>query len=99
MKRSGVRKPNRYRCMRCGRGSKCKICLGNAQDRSICKKTWENGEGVIWEVMIWSEEWTRQGEVLMWCRKCSGYARQRVGPKLMNCCKLEQMGTRECGKK
>ena len=25
----------------------------------------------------------RQGEVLMWCRKCSGYARQKMGPKLM----------------
>ena len=22
----------------------------------------------------------RQGEVLIWCRKCSGYARQRMGP-------------------
>ena len=24
-----------------------------------------------------------QGESLIWCRKCSGYARQRMGPKLM----------------
>ena len=37
----------------------------------------------------------RQGEVLIWCRKCSGYARQRMGPKLMNCCKPEQVGTKE----
>ena len=35
----------------------------------------------------------RQGEVLKWCRKCSGYARQRMRPELMNCCKPEPMGT------
>ena len=31
----------------------------------------------------------KQVEVLIWCRKCSDYdyARQRMGPKLMNCCK------------
>ena len=31
-------------------------------------------------------------------KKCSGYARQRMGPKLMNCCGLEQVGTKEFGK-
>ena len=40
----------------------------------------------------------RQGEVMIWCRKCSGYARQRMGPKLMNCCKPEPMGIQEYGK-
>ena len=40
----------------------------------------------------------RQGEVLIWCIKCSGYARQRMGPKLMNCCRPEQMDTKEFGK-
>ena len=39
----------------------------------------------------------RQGDVLIWCRKCSGYARQRMGPKLVNCCRPEQMGTKEYG--
>ena len=39
----------------------------------------------------------RQGEIIVWCRKCSGYARQRMGPKLMNCCKTEQVGTKEHG--
>ena len=24
----------------------------------------------------------RQGDVLIWCRKCSGCARQRMGPKI-----------------
>ena len=40
----------------------------------------------------------REGEVLIWCRKCSGHARQRMGPKLMNCCKTKQAGTKEYGK-
>ena len=37
----------------------------------------------------------RQGEVLIWCRMCSGYARQRMGPKLVNCCRPEQTDTKE----
>ena len=40
----------------------------------------------------------RKAKVLIWCRKCSGYARQRTGPKLVNCCRPEQMGTKEFGK-
>ena len=40
----------------------------------------------------------RQGGVLTWCRKCSGYARQRMRPKLMNCCEPEPMGTQAHGK-
>ena len=43
------------------------------------------------------EDTTRQGEVLVWCRKCSVYARQKMGPKLMNRCKSEQVGTGEHG--
>ena len=39
-----------------------------------------------------------QGETLISCRKCSGYARQRVGPKLMNRCRPEQVGAKEHGK-
>ena len=39
-----------------------------------------------------------QGGILVWCRKCSGNAWQRVGPKLMNCCKREQVGTKEYGR-
>ena len=37
----------------------------------------------------------RQGELLIWCRKCSGYARQRMGPKLMNHCQPEKVGTKD----
>ena len=40
----------------------------------------------------------RQGEVLIWTRKCSGYARQRMIPKFTNFCKPEQVSTREYGK-
>ena len=34
----------------------------------------------------------------MWRRKYSGYARQRMGPKLMNCCRAERIGTKQNGK-
>ena len=40
----------------------------------------------------------RQGEVLIWCRKCSGYARQIMEPTLTNCCRLVQMGTKDYSK-
>ena len=40
----------------------------------------------------------RQREVLISCRKSSGLGRHRMGPNLMNCCKLEPMGTKEYGK-
>ena len=40
----------------------------------------------------------KQGKILIWCRKCSSCARQRMGPKLINCCRLEQVGTKEHGK-
>ena len=37
------------------------------------------------------------GEVLV-CRKCSGYARCRLGPKQMNHCKPEKTDTQELGR-
>ena len=40
----------------------------------------------------------RHGEALTWCRKCSGYARCRLVPKLINRCKPEKMDTKEYGK-
>ena len=30
-------------------------------DQNSCRRDWKNGEGVIWEVMTWSEEWTGRG--------------------------------------
>ena len=40
----------------------------------------------------------RQGEALMWCRKCSGYARQRMGPETDELLKPEPMGTQGVAK-
>ena len=40
----------------------------------------------------------RQGTVLIWCRDCSGYVRQRMGPKLMNCCRPEQVAPQNLAK-
>ena len=40
----------------------------------------------------------RQGEVFIWYRKCSGCARHRMGPNLMNRCKAGQVGTEDYGK-
>ena len=35
---------------------------------------------------------------MIWRRKCSGDARQRMGTKLMNCCKPEPLGSQGYGK-
>ena len=40
----------------------------------------------------------RQGEALIWCRKCSGCARHSMGPKLMDCCNPKNRGTKSNGK-
>ena len=74
---------NKCRCMRCGRGSN--NFLGKWRKRHL-----ESHDMV--RIM------DRQGEVLIWCRKCWGYARHRMGLKLMNCCKPEQVGTKAYGK-
>ena len=49
---------NRYRCMRCGKGSKHMKMPGRCDGQNSCREDWKNGEGAIWEVMNWSEEWT-----------------------------------------
>ena len=49
---------DRYRCMRCGRGSKYMKMPGKCTGPKNCQKVWNHGEDDIWEVMIWSEEWT-----------------------------------------
>ena len=46
--------------------------------------------------MVRRMDW--QGDVLIWCRKCSGYARQKMGPQLMNRCKSKKVCTEEHGK-
>ena len=49
---------NKYRCMRRGRGSKYMKMPAKCTGPKLFSKSVENGEGVMWEVMIWSEEWT-----------------------------------------
>ena len=87
-----------YRCVRCGRGSTYMKMPGRCTGPKFLSKSlrkWRRrhlrGDDLV-------RRMDRQGVVLKRCRKCSGYARQRMGPKLVNCCKLEQMGTKEFGK-
>ena len=67
------------------------------------KLQWTLGKSCGWFLILMGghdmlRKVDRQGDILIWCRKCSGYARQRMGPKLMNYCKLEKIGAKECGK-
>ena len=48
---------DRYRCLRCGRGSKYMKMPGKCTGLKFLSKFLENGESVIWDVMTWSEEW------------------------------------------
>ena len=88
---------DRYRCMRCGRGSKCMKLPGRCTGPKFLSKSlgkWRRrhlgGHDLV-------RRMDRQGEVLTWCRKCSGYARPNMGTKLINCSRPEQMGTKEFG--
>ena len=67
---------DKYRCMRCGRGSKFMKMPGKWTEPKLLSMD-------------------KQGEVLIWCRKCSGYAWARMGPKLMNCCRPDK-GMAKC---
>ena len=89
---------DRYRCMRCGRGSKYMKKPGKCTGPILLSNSLENAEDDIWEGHDLTRRMDRQGEVLIWRRKCSGYVRQRMGPKLMSCCKLEPVGTQGHGK-
>ena len=78
---------NRYQCMRCGKGSKYMNMPGRCDGPKFLSKRlgkWRNrhlgGHDLV-------RRMDRQGGVLVWCRKYSRYARQRMRPKLMNCCK------------
>ena len=102
IERSGVLKPRRYRCMRCGRGSKCMEMPGKCTEPKYLSFFLGRGEkmeeGVTLEGHDLVRRVDRQEEVLIWCMKCSGYARQRMGPTLMKCCRSEQVSTKEHGK-
>ena len=85
----------RYRCTRCGSGSKY---MKDARKMYRTKISANNKSGKWGRRYLGGHDLVRrmdrQGEILMWCRKCSGDARQRMGPKVMNCCRQEQMATK-----
>ena len=87
----------KYRCMMCGRSSKYMKIPGKCTGPKYLseffgkwRKQHLGGHDMVRRMDL-------QGEVLIWRRKCSGYARQMMGPKLLNCCKPEQVGTKEYG--
>ena len=81
----------------CGRGSKYMKMLGKCSGpKYLSEKIGKWGQRRRRGHDL-GRRMDRQGEILIWCRKCSGYARQRMGPKLMNCCKPEQVGTKGHG--
>ena len=88
---------NKYRCMRCGKSSKkCKDARKMHKTIILVKKCWKMREGVTLEVKIWFGRMeTRRGSDLV--QKVLGICEAK-GPKWMNCCKLEQVGTKEYGK-
>ena len=90
---------NQHHCMRCGRSSnKINIpgtCDGPRwldSDSNHKLKRWRNKHlgGHDMERRV-----DRHGEAVVWCRKCSGYGRCRLGPKLMNPCKPDKLDTKE----
>ena len=89
---------NKYRCMRCARGSKCMMMSGKCTGHKFLSENFGKWRKRHLRSHDLVRRVDRQGEILVWCRKCSGNARQRLGPKLMNCCKLEQVGAKEHGK-
>ena len=89
---------DRYRCMRCGRASIKMKMPGKCTGPKFLSKSLEKGRRRHLEGHDLVRRMDRKDEVLVWCRKCSGYARQRMGPKLISCCRPEQIGTKEYGK-
>ena len=73
---------NRYRCMRCGNGSKCMKMPGRCDGPKFLSKRLGKWGRRHLGGHDFVRRMDRQEEVLIWCRKCSGYARQRMGPKL-----------------
>ena len=76
---------NEYRCMRCGKRQQIREHARKMHRTKISvtkfgkwRKRHLGGDDLV-------RRMDRQGEVQIWCRKCSGYARLRMGPKLMNC--------------
>ena len=93
---------NKYNCMRCGRSS------NNVNMKGTCEGPKWLGKDSNHKFKRWGKAHLgghfmlrrvdRHGEALIWCRKSSGDARCRLGPKLMSRCRPEKMDTRGYGK-
>ena len=70
---------------------------GRSNGPKFLSRSLKNGEGASLGAHDLVRRMDRQGEVLIWCRNCSGNARQGMEPKLINCCMPEPMGTKEFG--
>ena len=91
----------KYRCMRCGRSSK------KMQMQGACEGPRWLGKDFKRKLRRWSKTHSGEhdvvrrvdpnGEALVWCRKCLGCVRCRVGPKLMNQWRPGNKDTREDG--
>ena len=93
---------NAYRCMGCGRSSKNMKMLGTCEGPKWLREDSKHKLGRWSKPHLGAHGMVRRvnrnGEALIWCRKRSGDARQRVGPTLMNRCKPEKMNAKENGK-
>ena len=93
---------NKNRCMRCGRSRKHMNMQGHVRGPrclredsrhklNMCGMQHLGGHDMVRRV-------NRNGEALMWCKKCSVCVRHQLGPTLMNRCKLENVDTKEYGR-
>ena len=73
---------SKYRCMRCGRGSKYMRMQGDSAGKCLMKDS-ERKLGRLGKLHVGGHDMVRRvdghGEALIWCRQCSGYARRRMG--------------------
>ena len=73
---------DRYRCWRCGRGSKyLKMPRKIHGTKLLIKRFGKMESASFGEVMTSSEEWTEKEGFSYGAAKCSGYARQRIESK------------------
>ena len=81
---------NKFRCMRCGRDSK------NMKIPGKCTRPKYLSENLgKWRKRHLGGHDLVRREVPIWCRKCLGHARLKMGPKLMDYSKPEPVGTKK----
>ena len=91
---------SKYSCMKRGRNSKTmrmtSKCEGKVDGKRLQPQAGNMGKAQVGEHDIARRE-DPTDETLVWCRKCSGYAWRRLGPKLVNRCRPEKQDTIEQG--